>query len=85
MTTSDSGFNILSNLETVVSNADQGIVISKLLKHATIIQKIFENGALPEKFNFCFRSFFASINEIFILAGRLGNRKERNICEKKIW
>ena len=45
MTTSDSGFNILSNLETVVSNADQGIVISKLLKHATIIQKIFETNS----------------------------------------
>ena len=45
MTTSDSGFNILSNLETVVSNTDQGIVISKLLKHATIIQKIFETNS----------------------------------------
>ena len=45
MTTSDSGFNILCNLETVVSNADQGIVISKLLKHATIIQKIFETNS----------------------------------------
>ena len=42
MAISDSDFNNLLNLETIVFNADQGIVISKLLRHAAIIQKIFE-------------------------------------------
>ena len=47
------------------------------LKQSTIIHKIFQtnssflpNSALQEKFNFC----FASINNIFILAGGLGTR-----------
>ena len=45
----------------------------------SIIHKIFEanfisNSALREKFNLFFQEFFASINKIFILAGRLGTR-----------
>ena len=32
------------------------------------------NSKLQEKFNFLFQEFFASINKISILAGRLGTR-----------
>ena len=32
------------------------------------------NSALREKFNFNFKQFYASINKIFILGGRLGTR-----------